>query len=61
MKYDWIVIEFSRLPNEIWCKRCGARQKYPEGAMPVDVWLAIGKAFTNIHKYCEESEGGDGL
>lgn len=55
MKNDWIVVDYSKTPNELWCKRCGARQKYPEGAMPIDIFVAIGEAFINLHKHCRET------
>jgi hypothetical protein len=57
---DWVVIDYSKYPNELWCKRCNARQKYPEGDMSIGVFVAIGKAFIKLHKDCRvEKEGNE--
>lgn len=54
MSCDWVVIDYSKLPNELWCKRCNVRQKFPEGAMAIDIYVAIIGAFVKLHKNCKE-------
>ena len=52
LKYDYIVIDYSKYPNELWCKHCNQRQSFPTGSMPIDMYVAFGNAFIKIHKRC---------
>jgi hypothetical protein len=48
---NWIVINAEK--NELFCKRCGATQKYLL-PMSLDIFLAFGKAFVKQHKGCKD-------
>ena len=50
-KYDYIVIDGSKQPSELWCKHCNERQVIPL-PMPFDMYVALSKAFIKIHKRC---------
>lgn len=52
MKNDWIVINCNNSINELICMNCETRQAVPL-PMPVDMWLAMNKAFIKLHKKCK--------
>jgi hypothetical protein len=52
MEYDYIVIDSSKYPNELWCKNCNAGLEIPK-MLPIDVYIAFSNAFINLHKRCK--------
>jgi len=54
ISYDWIVLKYDVAPNRLICERCGREQVLPEGSMPSRIFVAIGDAFTVIHKRCKK-------
>jgi hypothetical protein len=52
LKYDYIVIDGNKFPNELWCKRGDERLEIPN-MLPIDVYIAFTNAFLKIHKSCK--------
>ncbi len=51
----WIVIDFNQTPNDMFCKRCGARQALPE-RMTADAMGALEGVFRKAHLGCTETK-----
>lgn len=54
-KNEWIVLDYSKEPNEMVCEICNTRQKLPPSPMPMSIMLANLNAFERIHKRCPEA------
>lgn len=53
---NWILACDGSNPNFPFgfaCLRCGAQERLPNN-IPIDVWMAWGKNFTECHKNCTE-------
>jgi len=49
---DYIVLDYEKYPNELWCKHCDQRQVMPTASIPLSMYVAFTKEFVKIHKRC---------
>jgi hypothetical protein len=56
LKNPHVVISSLTDPAEIVCNICGERQKLPEGAMRIEIFTAVTKAFIKIHSRCKNKK-----
>jgi hypothetical protein len=54
--YEYIVLDYSKQPNEMICQHCKQKQVLPEGPMPFRIWEANLDAFFKIHRKCKEMQ-----
>ncbi len=52
-RVPWIVV--SQQPLGQWCRRCNARETFDQ-PVPIETFLARGRAFVSAHKACPEPE-----
>jgi transcription elongation factor Elf1 len=57
---NWVVIDYSKSPYTLLCKRCGKRQEYPYKDMPIDTIVAVWNDFIKLHKNCKENVNLEG-
>lgn len=52
----WVVMDYSKTPNEMLCERCHKTQVMPPGAMPASIMTAMMDAFLKLHENCKEAD-----
>ena len=55
-KHDWIVIDISKYPTILRCKRCGEEQKCTRFPCRIEIYVALIKEFAKLHKNCKEKK-----
>ena len=53
VKHDWIVLKYDVYPNQLICERCNQKMEMPQQPIPINVYMAMLKAFGKDHKKCK--------